>query len=90
LHVGIRELHDGLSKYLREVRAGKTITITNRGTPIARLVPIAQPNDSEHLEIEGRVRPPKRRKRPAPIPLPADGIISDLLTNDTVHPPPAE
>jgi antitoxin (DNA-binding transcriptional repressor) of toxin-antitoxin stability system len=32
-----------LSKYLREVKAGRTICITDRGKPVGRLVPPDQP-----------------------------------------------
>ena len=31
--VGIRELRDGLSRYLAEVRAGRSITVTDHGRP---------------------------------------------------------
>lgn len=37
--VGVRELKDHLSEYLRRVRAGESIVITDRGQPIARLTP---------------------------------------------------
>lgn len=37
--VGIRELKAGLSEYLRRVKAGETIIITERGRPIGRIVP---------------------------------------------------
>jgi prevent-host-death family protein len=36
---GIRELKNHLSAYLRRVKAGETITITDRGTPIGQIVP---------------------------------------------------
>lgn len=81
MHVGIRELHNGLSKYLQEVRAGQTITITHHGTPIARIVPVVEPPFPVPPVAEGRLRPPKRRKRPAPIPIRADGIVSDLVAD---------
>ncbi|MBL7161267.1 MAG: type II toxin-antitoxin system prevent-host-death family antitoxin [Anaerolineales bacterium] len=35
----IRDLKANLSKYLRQVESGKTITITKRGKPIGRIVP---------------------------------------------------
>ncbi|MCI0774033.1 MAG: type II toxin-antitoxin system prevent-host-death family antitoxin, partial [Chloroflexi bacterium] len=37
--VGIRELKNRLSKYLRAVKAGQTILITDRGRPVGRLIP---------------------------------------------------
>jgi len=41
--VGIRELKARLSAYLRLVRSGDSIIITDRGKPIGRIVPLAQP-----------------------------------------------
>jgi prevent-host-death family protein len=79
--IGIRELRDGLSRHLAQVRDGRTITVTDHGKPIARIVPVDQPSGLERLVAEGRVRRPQGRKRPAPIPSPADGIISDLVAD---------
>jgi prevent-host-death family protein len=39
--VGIAELKSRLSEYLRRVRRGARITVLDRGTPIARLEPVA-------------------------------------------------
>ena len=39
-NVGVRELKDHLARYLRAVRRGEIFTVTVRGTPVARLVPI--------------------------------------------------
>lgn len=36
---GIREVRQNLSALLREVRKGREIVITDRGEPVARLVP---------------------------------------------------
>ncbi|MDQ3171164.1 MAG: type II toxin-antitoxin system prevent-host-death family antitoxin [Acidobacteriota bacterium] len=38
--VGARELKARLGKYLRTVRAGKTLIVTDRGEPVAELRPI--------------------------------------------------
>jgi prevent-host-death family protein len=43
--VGIRELKTQLSEYLRRVKSGQTIVITERGRPIGRIVP-----ETESLE----------------------------------------
>jgi prevent-host-death family protein len=59
LQIGIRELRVGLSRALRRVRTGETIEVTDRGRPIARIVPVAPSIEGlEHLIREGRVRPP--------------------------------
>ena len=39
--IGVAELKAKLSEYLRAVRKGHEVTITDRDQPIARLVPIA-------------------------------------------------
>lgn len=46
--VSVSDLKANLSRYLREVRRGGEIQVTDRGTPVARLVPPAEPED-EHL-----------------------------------------
>jgi len=40
--VGVRELKSRLSEYLRQVKAGRTIVITERGRTVGRLVPAGQ------------------------------------------------
>lgn len=40
--VGVRELKARLSEYLRQVKQGRTIVITERGKPVGRLVPTGQ------------------------------------------------
>ena len=37
--VGVRELRQNLSKYLERVKEGETLTVTERGKEVARLVP---------------------------------------------------
>jgi prevent-host-death family protein len=39
--VGVRELKTRLGRYLREVRKGRTIVITDRGEPVAELRPVS-------------------------------------------------
>ena len=41
--VGIREFKARLSRYLRQVKGGATLVITERGKPIGRIVPIVAP-----------------------------------------------
>lgn len=38
--VGTRELKNRLSEYLRRVKAGETVIITERGKPVGQIVPI--------------------------------------------------
>jgi prevent-host-death family protein len=37
--VGVRELRQNLSRYLREVKEGETFAVTERGREVARLLP---------------------------------------------------
>jgi prevent-host-death family protein len=41
--VGIRELKSRLSHYLRQVKGGATLLITERGRPVGRIVPVGLP-----------------------------------------------
>lgn len=43
--VKIAELKSRLSRHLRDVRRGAVVTVMDRETPIARLVPIASDDD---------------------------------------------
>jgi prevent-host-death family protein len=47
--VGVRELKDKLSHYLRTVRQGQVVEVTVRGKPVARLVP-AQPRGEASVD----------------------------------------
>lgn len=48
--VKVGELRNHLSKYLKKVRQGAEIVITDRDTPIGRLLPFRQ-EDQETLEL---------------------------------------
>ena len=45
MRVGVRDLKARLSKYLRQVRQGQTVIITDHGRPVGRLSPVDQPID---------------------------------------------
>jgi len=51
--VGIRELRQKASEYLRRVEAGETIEVTDRGRPIALLTPIPEAPPLERLRASG-------------------------------------
>ncbi len=81
MKVGIRELRDGLSQHLAEVRRGHVVTVTDRGHVIARIVPAGAPSTLEPLIAEGRVQPGRTRKRTSPEPVSARGPVSDLVSD---------
>ena len=78
--VGIRELRDSLSSHLATVRAGHTITVTDHGRPVARIVPVGVPTKLEQLVAEGTVTPARTKKRALPPPIDAAGSVSDLVS----------
>lgn len=55
--VGIRELKTQLSEYLRRVKAGQTIVITERGQPIGRIMPVVESLEErmQHLADAGLI-----------------------------------
>jgi prevent-host-death family protein len=53
--IGIRELRQNASDYLRSVEGGETIQVTDRGRPIALLVPIPMVGRLESLAAMGRL-----------------------------------
>jgi prevent-host-death family protein len=69
--IGVRELRQNASLYLRRVEAGETIEVTDRGRPVAILAPI-QSSLRDRLIAEGRLIPGSRRsgKLPLPVALP--------------------
>ena len=84
MDVGIRELRNSLSRYLDEVKAGETVTVTDRGRPIARLVPIDEVDPLEELIRQGRVTPAKLPKEDFELPAPivTRGSVVDLLIQE--------
>ena len=54
--VGVRELRQNLSVYLRRVKLGERLEVTERGQVVARLEPIVDDADPiARLEREGRI-----------------------------------
>lgn len=55
--IGIRELRQEASRHLRDVARGETIEVTDRGHPVALLVPIPRAGTAERLIASGRMAP---------------------------------
>ena len=55
--IGVRELRQHASRYLARVRAGESVEVTDRGRPVARLVPVPDDVWSAHV-ASGSVRAP--------------------------------
>jgi prevent-host-death family protein len=70
--IGIRELRQNASRYLRDVGRGETIEVTDRGRPVARLIPVPKQRGYNALVEAGRIKPGKGRLEDLgpPLPLP--------------------
>jgi prevent-host-death family protein len=55
--IGVRELRQHASRYLARVARGETLEVTDRGRPIAMLVPV-RGDEWQDLLASGRVTPP--------------------------------
>jgi prevent-host-death family protein len=54
--IGIRELRQHASRWVRRAAAGESFEVTDRGRPVARLQPIPAPAEGvERLAAEGRI-----------------------------------
>ena len=86
MRVGMRELKSKLSEYLRRVKAGETIIVTERGRMIGQIIPV-KPTLEERmkalaeagfLEYSGKKLNPYRPK----IVNRSGRLISDIVVED--------
>jgi prevent-host-death family protein len=64
MDVAISALRAELSSWLEKVRDGEEIVITDRGIPVARLMPVEGASLLEDLHARGVVSKPKNATRP--------------------------
>ncbi len=72
---GVREARARLSRLIRDVQRGREWVITERGRPVARLVPVAEESlplqeRIRRLEESGLLEPLRHPPHPLPPPLP--------------------
>jgi prevent-host-death family protein len=71
--VGIAELRQNLSEYLRRVERGERLVVTDRNRPVAELGPPPVTGAAlDRLIAEGRVSRPRRRGLPERLELDGD------------------
>ena len=71
--VGVAELRQNLSRYLRRVERGERLIVTDRNRPVAELGPPSSGEDAlDRLIAEGRLSRPPRRGLPEPLELEGD------------------
>jgi prevent-host-death family protein len=86
--IGIRELRQRASDYLRRVEAGETIEVTDRGRPIALLTPLPKASPVERLRASGDIKGGEEAWDDMPAPLPLENgeespsLILERLRSD--------
>lgn len=70
--VGVAELRQNLSVYLRRVRQGERLVVTDRNRPVAELGPPPTGPDLDRLVAEGKVASPRRSGLPEALELRGD------------------
>lgn len=79
IEVGVRELHDKLSRYLRHVDLGGKVVVTMRGRRIAQLTGIDHVDPLKDLRARGLIRDPQQVRQPETGRKRLAGIVSDLV-----------
>ena len=78
--VGIAELKSRLSEYIRAVRRGETISVLDRETPVAQIVPVREKGALRIRKPALDAPPPNRVELPGPAALKMD--VVDLLLEE--------
>jgi prevent-host-death family protein len=84
--VGLKTLKNKLSEYVRFAAAGETVVITDRGRPVAEIVPPRR--EPEHESViergirEGWIRPAVRGPNWPPQGKPVPGLTFEKLMED--------
>ncbi|MHB8571525.1 MAG: type II toxin-antitoxin system Phd/YefM family antitoxin [Candidatus Dormibacteria bacterium] len=68
--VGVRELRQNASKVLDRVKRGESVEVTERGTPVAMIVPLRPVGVLERLVAEGHATAPTGSLCDLPMPRP--------------------
>lgn len=83
MDVAISTLRAELSRWIERARAGEEVVVTDRGTPVARLVPIDAAPLIEDLVERGVLSRPERPHRPTARGadrVRASGPVADLVS----------
>lgn len=82
MDVGIRELKARLSDYLDRAAAGEEVIVTDRGQPVARLVPFTSDSAVERGIEEGWIEAPRRGRLEPIARVRASVAVLDVLDED--------
>jgi prevent-host-death family protein len=81
--VAVSVLRAELASWIERVRAGEEVVVTDRGVPVARLLPVDAAPLIEQLTRQGVLSKPRRSQRPAARGAPrvqARGSVSELVS----------
>jgi prevent-host-death family protein len=79
--IGVRALKQNASAVVARAAQGEVVTITDRGRPVAQLVPLRAGRLAQ-LAAAGLARPPRRSFRELPDPLSSPCSISEAVLDD--------
>ena len=82
MDVGVRELKAKLSEYLAAAAAGEDIVVTDRGRPVARLVPFGSRAAVDRGITDGWIEAPRRTRLGAVTRHKSDSSVLDVLDED--------
>ena len=81
MRVSVAELKARLSEFLRAVRSGRAVTVYNRDTPVARIVPVSEGKGTLRVRSPRKgARALRRVELPPPLDLPID--VVDVLREE--------
>jgi prevent-host-death family protein len=83
MEVAISALRAELSSWIERAQAGEEIIVTDRGTPVARLLPVDTAPLLDQLVQRGVLTKPRRADRPAArgaVRVHASGPVADLVS----------
>lgn len=83
MEVAVSTLRATLKDWVDRARQGEEVVVTDRGIPVARLVPVDAAPVLERLTREGVVSPPRRAFRPKAVGrkrVRARGPVSQLVS----------
>ncbi len=81
--VAVSALRAELASWIERVRAGEEVVVTDRGVPVARLLPVDAAPLIEQLTRQGVLSKPRRSQRPTArgaSRVPARGSVSELVS----------
>jgi prevent-host-death family protein len=82
MDVGVRELKARLSEFLAAAAAGEEIVVTDRGRPVARLVPFGSTSTVDRGIADGWIEAPRRTRLGPVTRHRSDSSVLDVLDED--------